>query len=236
MPASGCHRRQGEPRDGRVPCHHPQTSAGSAGFNGGCARLPHTRFDTLDHADGGGVAACGIDPVSVEQIDIGEGAVTGRAVCPVDAIPTMPAASARHRQPTGLITWHIPQGTAAGRQNWRARTGRGSDPSELVPIGAGPPPLGTGGQAEGGVEAAPPSTSSALCASGAGCGPRPWMSAARNTIRAFIRPQQCVSVRVIARRMEIPLARGQVSTSSTLAPSAARCTDSQPLFAAALVS
>src|SRR3954453_16489063 len=95
----------------------PRTSARAAGFDGACARLPHARCDALDHPERGRVAACGIDAVSVEEINIGEGAVTGRAVCSIDAVPTMPAAGARHRQPTGLVAWHVPQGTAAGRQN-----------------------------------------------------------------------------------------------------------------------
>jgi hypothetical protein len=44
-----------------------------------------------------------IDAVAVEEVDVGEGAVAGRAVRAFDAVPAVGAAGAGHRQPGGLV-------------------------------------------------------------------------------------------------------------------------------------
>jgi hypothetical protein len=69
-------------------------------------RLPHPRSSVFDHAERGGVATFMIHAVSVEEVDVGEGAVAGRAVRPLDAVPTVGAAGAGHRQPSRLVLGH----------------------------------------------------------------------------------------------------------------------------------
>jgi len=47
-----------------------------------------------------------IDAVAVEEVDVGEGAMTRRAVRAFDAVPAVGAAGAGHRQPGGLVLGH----------------------------------------------------------------------------------------------------------------------------------
>ena len=54
-------------------------------------RLPHARSGVFDHAERGGVATLVIDAVAVEEVDVGEGAMAGRAVRAFDAVPAVVA-------------------------------------------------------------------------------------------------------------------------------------------------
>ena len=81
-------------------------SAGLAASGEHGTRLPHPRPGVFDHAERGGVAAFMIDAVAVEEVDVGEGAMTRRAVRAFDAVPAVAAAGAGHRQPGGLVLGH----------------------------------------------------------------------------------------------------------------------------------
>jgi len=70
------------------------------------SRLPHPGTGVFDHAERGGVAAFVIDAVAVEEVDVGEGAMTRRAVRAFDAVPAVGAAGTGHRQPGGLVLGH----------------------------------------------------------------------------------------------------------------------------------
>jgi hypothetical protein len=100
----------------------PSRSAGASGFGRWRSWRPDSRPCVLGHAERGWVAAFVIHAVVVEGSDVGEGAVTARAVCSVDAVPALSAAGARHRQPAGLVSWHVLQGRAAVRQSCRTPT------------------------------------------------------------------------------------------------------------------
>ena len=94
----------------------PHELAATVGWVGGSAglaasgehgtRLPHPRSGVFDHAERGGVAAFMIDTVVVEEVDVGEGAMTRRAVRAFDAVPAVGAAGTGHRQPGGLVLGH----------------------------------------------------------------------------------------------------------------------------------
>jgi hypothetical protein len=81
-------------------------SAGPSASGEHGPQLPHPRWSLFDHAERGGVATFMIYAVPVEEVDVGEGAMAGRAVRPLDAVPTSGAAGAGHRQPSRLVVGH----------------------------------------------------------------------------------------------------------------------------------
>ena len=90
-------------------CSDSQSVGGSARLSASGEhgpRLPHPRPGVFDHAERRRVATLVIDAVSVEQVDVGEGAMAGRAVRALDAVPAMGAAGTGHRQPGGLVLGH----------------------------------------------------------------------------------------------------------------------------------
>ena len=99
-------------------------SAGTSGLDGGGARLPHAGLGVPGHAERRGIAAQVVDPVLVEEVEGGEGAVAGRAVGSFDAVPAVLAARAGHRQPGGFVFRHNRQATGPHRRNRRDRPRR----------------------------------------------------------------------------------------------------------------
>jgi hypothetical protein len=75
--------------------------------SGGGAGFPDAGFRVLDQAELDRVRTVVIDAVAVEQVGVGEGAVTGRAMRAVDAVPAVSAAGAADRQPTRLVPGHF---------------------------------------------------------------------------------------------------------------------------------
>ena len=112
----GPKRSSGRPLWSLPAVTEPHEFAATVGLVGGSAglsasgehgpRLPHPRLSVFDHAERGGVATFVIDAVAVEEVDVGEGAMAGRAVRAFDAVPAVGAAGAGHRQPGGLVLGH----------------------------------------------------------------------------------------------------------------------------------
>ena len=69
--------------------------------------FPDAGFRVLDQAELDRVRAVVIDAVAVEQVGVGEGVVTGRAVRAVDAVPAVSAVGAADRPPTRLVPRHF---------------------------------------------------------------------------------------------------------------------------------
>jgi hypothetical protein len=74
-----------------------------------------------------------VDSVLVEEVEGGEGAVAGRAVCPFDAVPAVLAARAGNRQPGGFVFRHnrrlrVPTDETEARARHRRRQGDREEP------------------------------------------------------------------------------------------------------------
>jgi len=81
-------------------------SPGVVGWLGG-AWFRDAGFRVLDHAELDRVRAVVIDAVAVEDVGVGEGAVAGRAVRAVDAVPAASATGAADRRPARLVLRHL---------------------------------------------------------------------------------------------------------------------------------
>ena len=99
-------------------------SAGASTSDDHGPRLPYAGLGVLSHAESGGIPAFMIGSMLVEEIDGGEGAMTGSAVRSFDAVPLPPAAGAHHREPAGLVLRHNQQGTGGDRQEGLVRVRR----------------------------------------------------------------------------------------------------------------